>query len=245
MDRLTERLRDNYREIEEKIATTAAKAGISSKTIRIVAVTKTHPVEVIDAGLRAGIRIIGENKVQEAEAKIPELQEPFEEFHYIGHLQKNKVNKLLRLRPSLIHSIDKLKTAESLNRSLAREGQQQKVLIQVNTSGEESKFGLPADYPLLRDFAGKLSELKHLEVFGLMTIGKFTDNEREIRECFILLRRYFESLQKEDISGIRMEILSMGMSGDYLIAVEEGANLLRIGTAIFGQRNYNKETGAE
>ena len=245
MDRLTGKLRENYNKIEEKIATTAAKAGLTSEKIQIVAVTKTHRVEVIDAGLRAGIKIIGENKVQEAESKLPKLQESYDEFHYIGHLQKNKVNKLLRLRPDLIHSIDKLKTARSLNSSLEREGFRQKILIQVNTSGESSKFGLPADYPLIRDFVGALTEMKQLEILGLMTIGKFTDNEREIRNCFVMLRDFFTSLQSERISGVEMKILSMGMSGDYLLAVEEGANLLRIGTAIFGERNYSKVSGAE
>ena len=233
-------IKDNYRSIREEIVRTAKRCGRDADSIRIVAVTKTHPAAVIDAGLQGGIRIIGESKVQEAEQKLPQLKERYEEFHFIGHLQKNKINKLLFLNPDLIHSIDKLSTAEALNRALEREHRRQAILIQINTSGEESKFGLPADYKVIKDFVKEVSKLEALEVKGLMTIGKFTDNEDEIRSCFRLLKKNFEALREEGISGIKMEILSMGMTDDYLIAIEEGANMLRIGTAIFGQRPAKK-----
>ncbi|MBW6516734.1 MAG: YggS family pyridoxal phosphate-dependent enzyme [Candidatus Cloacimonetes bacterium] len=226
----------NYREILDNVSRAAERAGRDASEIKIVAVTKTHSPEVIDAGIRAGISIIGESKVQEAEKKLPQLKEKYQEFHFIGHLQKNKINKLLSLEPALIHSIDKISTAKALNNALEREDRQQKILIQINTSGEESKFGLPADQVIIKEFVRQVSLFERLEISGLMTIGKFTDDRKEIRQCFSLLRQYFESLKEETIPGVKMEILSMGMTEDYEIAVEEGATMLRIGTAIFGQR---------
>ena len=240
IDVISEEIRATYEEIRGKRGDSARKAGVDPASIQVVAVTKSHSPVVIDAGLRAGIRIIGENKVQEAESKLPLLQEKFAEFHFIGHLQKNKINKLLPLHPTLIHSIDKLSTAQSLEKSLEREEQQQKILIQVNTSGEESKSGLPADYEQLRETIYQISLLKRLQIKGLMTIGKFTENEKEVRECFALLRRFYEKLRGERIAGVEMEILSMGMTDDYQLAVEEGATMLRIGTALFGKRLYSK-----
>lgn len=235
-ERYIQEIRENYSKVKEKVAEAAVKAGTGIDRIKIVAVTKSHPPEVIDAGLKAGISLIGENKVQEAEKKLPLLAEQYEEFHYIGHLQKNKINKLLKLQPALIHSIDKFKTAEVLNKSLEKEDRFQDILIQVNTSGEESKYGLPADYDTVKDLVYRISELERIKIKGLMTIGKFTEDEKEIRKCFSLLRHFFESFRSELPAGVKMEILSMGMSSDYLIAVEEGATMLRIGTAIFGER---------
>lgn len=245
IDKRTDAIRANYLQIKEQIRKAATRKGIDPSSVGVIGVTKSHPPEVIDAGIRAGVKIIGENKVQEAEEKFPLLRESYEEFHYIGHLQKNKINKLLRLNPVLIHSIDKFSTAKKLNDSLEMLDRQQEILIQVNTSGEESKFGIPADYSKVRDFVRHIGSLKRLRIRGLMTIGKFTDNEREVRDCFSLLRFFFESLKREDITGVRMEVLSMGMTNDYPIAVEEGANLLRIGTALFGSRNLASEKGGD
>jgi hypothetical protein len=240
MNRYEIEIAENYARVLEKIAEAAKRGGSDPSAIKVVGVTKSHSPEIVDAGIKAGLKIIGENRVQEAEKKLPLLSEPYEEFHYIGHLQKNKINKLLALKPALIQSIDKLTTAESLNRSLEREDRKQSILIQVNTSGEESKYGVPADYGELKELIYRISLLERLKIRGLMTIGKFTDEEAEIRKCFSLLRNYYESLNEEGISGVVMEVLSMGMSNDYQIAVEEGANLVRIGTALYGIRHSSQ-----
>ena len=137
---------------------------------------------MIDEALKAGITHIGENKIQEAAQKIPLLKEKYQEFHFIGHLQSNKIKKLMALKPALIHSIDKYETAEKLNEYLKNADRRQNILIQINTSGEESKFGIEPQVTL--DFIEKISKLKYLKILGLMTIGKFTSDENEIREKF-------------------------------------------------------------
>lgn len=203
------------------------------REIGIVGVTKTRSIDEIEAALSAGLSIIGENRFQEAEEKIPQLAGKYREFHFIGHLQRNKVKKLMELKPSLIHSIDSLQTAEKIDNYCQANKITQDILVQVNCSGEESKFGLADDYSVLKDFLNKLSKLTYVNVKGLMTLAAYTDVEAQIRESFTKLREYFEEANRQSLTSQPMTILSMGMSNDYLIAVKEGANLLRIGSAIF------------
>ncbi len=227
---------ENIENVKYRIRKVAEKAGRDPKDIKLLAVTKTHPVEVIETALTSGIDLIGENRIQEAEKKIPQLEDKYKEFHFIGHLQSNKIKKLMPLKPALIHSIDKFSTARKLNDYLTLYNQQQDILIQVNTSAERSKFGIEPDETL--EFVSKISRLTNLHIKGLMTIGKLTDDRDEIRECFRLLHHLSSEVAAAGISRLAMDYLSMGMTSDFEIAIEEGANIVRIGSAIFGARKY-------
>ena len=218
-------------ELEERICLAAQRVGRDADKIKLLAVTKTHPVEMIRDALAAGAEYIGENKVQESLDKVPQLKGLYREFHFIGHLQTNKVKKILQLKPTLIHSVDSLHLAEKLDIEMAKIGEVQEILMQVNTSREESKFGInPTD---ASELAHAINQLEHVDLVGLMTIGKFTENEVEVRQSFSDLANLGKQLRGE---GLRIKWLSMGMTHDFEIAVEEGANLLRLGTALFGQR---------
>jgi len=229
-------IKERLEEVENRIRKSADRAGTDRSQIKLLAVTKTHSVEDIKEALAAGLEYIGENKVQEAETKIPLLTGLYKEFHYIGHLQTNKINKLLNLNPSLIHSIDNLHLAEKLNTRLAATSKIQDILLQVNTSGEESKFGVTPE--AAAELAGNILEYENLNLIGLMTIGRFTENEKELRASFSLLRSLQEQLIRE-YPELKLKWLSMGMSNDFEIAVDEGANLLRLGTVLFGARACN------
>ena len=229
-------LANNIEEVRKKIKNVSQKANRNPNDIKLLAVTKTRTAKTIDEALHNNMEFIGENKVQEAENKIPFLKENFKEFHFIGHLQSNKINKLMKLNPDLIHSIEKYSTAEKLNSYLIQHSQYQDVLIEVNTSGEESKFGLKPSETV--QFITSVSKLPNIRIKGLMTIGLFTAEETAIRNCFIKLRKLFEQIKAANIPNVEMKYLSMGMSNDFEIAIEEGANIIRLGTVIFGARNY-------
>lgn len=227
---------DNYRRIMETVAAAAGARGRNPDDIRLVAVSKTFPAETIQQAIEEGIVLFGENKIQEAKAKIPLLKGGFE-FHLVGHLQSNKARDAVSIF-SMIHSIDSASTARRLNREAGKIGKVQKILVQVNTSGEDTKSGVePPDAPALcREILG----LENLELNGLMTIGPFTDDTAEIRRSFASLRELLGEINSE--LGTDLRELSMGMSSDFTIAVEEGATLLRIGTSIFGSRSYGNGT---
>lgn len=226
----------NKTEIMKKVAVACSKTDRDVSEIQLLAVTKTRSIEEIENALKHGISLIGENKVQEAEAKIPLIKGKYEQFHFIGHLQSNKAKKLLKLKPDMIHSIDKLSTLRKLNELAGKEAALVNVLIQVNTSGEESKFGIEPQEA--KTFIRSAAEFENIKIQGLMTIGLFTDDEKLIRNCFRILKLLFADLKSLEQANCEMKYLSMGMSNDYEIAVEEGANILRIGTALFGPRNY-------
>jgi len=220
--------------------------GKDPATIKLIAVTKTYPVNTILDALQNGIEYIAESRVQECETKIPLLKNKYKEFHFIGHLQTNKIAKLLSLSPTLIHSVDKYSTAEKINQVLentitdAINGvptlRRQDILIEVNTSGEPQKNGISPDQ--LPELLQKISQLQHIKIKGLMTISQQTTDEQTIRQNFRLLKQLFDDIQKSSQSpNIEIQYLSMGMSDDFNIAIEEGSNMLRIGTAIFGQRS--------
>ena len=233
------RIAENLKIVKEKIAAAAEKAGRKPEDIKLIAVTKTHSPEKIDLALKNGIKFIGENRVQEAVNKLPLLKEKYEEFHFIGHLQTNKISKLMKLNPALIHSIEKYSTAEKLNEFLIKENRFQNILIEVNTSGEESKFGVEPKNTI--DFVRQISEFSHLKILGLMTVGMFTSDEKIIRNCFRTLKDLYEKIKTENFHNIEMKYLSMGMSNDFEIAIEEEAHIIRVGTAIFGAReNWEK-----
>jgi pyridoxal phosphate enzyme (YggS family) len=226
-------IKENLEQVKQNIAKAALKAGKRPEDIILVMATKTVEPERIREAIRAGGRIIGENKVQEALKKYEVLKNEDAEWHFIGHLQTNKVKDVLKFA-DMIHSVDRLSLVEKLDQRLQQEGRSLDILIQVNTSHEESKYGVaPENAIFLVKQAARYDTLK---ICGLMTIGLFTKDEVKIRNCFKVLKEIYDNIMKEGIDRVQMKYLSMGMSGDYQIAIEEGANMVRIGTAIFGAR---------
>ncbi|UCE19395.1 MAG: YggS family pyridoxal phosphate-dependent enzyme [Gemmatimonadota bacterium] len=225
-------VQENVADVQEKINRAAERAGRDPADITIVAVAKGVDVERIRQALEAGIPIIGENKVQEALQKVKALGSGAP-WHMVGHLQRNKVKEAVRIF-SLIQSLDSLRLAEEINSRALTAGTIMDVLVQVNTSQEESKYGLEPQETL--DFVKTVSSFKGLSVRGLMTIGAFLPEPEQVRPCFRLLREVQEQIIDARIPNIEMDYLSMGMTSDFEVAVEEGANMLRIGTAIFGPR---------
>ena len=223
---------ENYTKIKDSIKETALKISRNPDSIKIVSVSKTFTHEAVQEAINSGIIVFGENKIQEAKSKIPFLKGNFE-FHMIGHLQSNKAKDAVALF-SLIHSIDSLSTAEKVNREAEKIGKVQDILIQINSSGENSKSGISSS--LAVDLAGAIIEMKNLNLKGIMTIGPLSDNESDIRKSFILTRHTLETINSE--LNLSLKELSMGMSDDYHLAIEEGATILRIGSAIFGRRFY-------
>ncbi len=218
--------------VEDRIRAACMRAGRARRDVRLVAVTKTVDADRINEAIRAGVRFIGENRVQEARDKFPHLI-PVEGRHLIGSLQRNKAGKAVELF-DLIESVDRASLAEALSRLAVQAGRELPVLIEVNTSGEESKAGVaPGDAGDLVRAAGALP---NLAVRGLMTIGPLTDDRDRIRSAFASLRDLRDALAGEDIPGVELKHLSMGMSSDFEIGIEEGATIVRVGSAIFGRR---------
>ncbi len=223
---------ENLSIVTDRISASARRAGRDPAAVRLVAVSKTvEPARVVEA-IKAGIKILGENYVQEAQKKIEVLGHPVE-WHFIGHLQTNKAKYAARLF-DMIHSVDSAPLAEELNRRALKEGRVISILLQVSLSGEETKFG--AEQEEIFRIAEKCSGLEGIAVKGLMTMPPFFDDPEEARPYFAALRKLRDRLAQEKVERISMEELSMGMSNDFEAAIEEGATLVRVGTAIFGSR---------
>ncbi len=223
---------DNIKTVMDRIASAAKRAGRDPATVKLVVVTKTVDVERIREAVAAGATILGENRVQEAKEKIEKLGS-VASWHLIGHLQANKARFAVKLF-DLVYSVDSLELAQELDRQAAKIGKVQKVLVEVNIAGEASKAGMTVrNAPALVREAAKLS---NVAIQGLMTIPPFSENPEDSRPYFCVLRELSESIAKEHIPNAAMKELSMGMSGDFEVAVEEGATLVRVGTAIFGER---------
>lgn len=225
-------VRDNIALVREEIARAAAKAGRSPAEIRLLAVTKTVDDDRIREAIAAGVDLVGENYVQEARRKIDLLGRSLP-WHFIGHLQTNKAKYAVRLF-DLIHSVDRVELARELDRRAAAAGVTLGILVEVNVSGEATKSGVPATQAIA--LVRALAELPGLSVRGLMTMPPWFDDPEEARPHFAALRRLAEEIRRERIEGVRMEELSMGMTNDYRVAVEEGATIVRIGRALFGER---------
>jgi len=223
----------NIARIQDEIAEAAHKAGRDPGDIQLMAVTKTHPFEDVLAAYQAGIRLFGENRVQEAVGKYTLPLPADMKLHMIGHLQSNKVKQIVPF-VQCVESIDKIATAEELNKRAQASGKSIDIMFEVNTSGEVSKNGF-SEYEELSDALGAVLELAALRVTGLMTIGPLGGDEGQIRNAFILLRSMSDRLSTE-YPQVKLRELSMGMSGDFPIAVAEGATIVRVGTAIFGRR---------
>ena len=223
---------ENLIVIQQRIALAAERAGRKSESIRLVAVTKTQPASVVRAAIEAGAREIGENYVQEAEAKLDELGPIPATRHLIGHLQRNKAGKAAALF-DVVQSVDSLELAQALGRRAEALGKRLEILLEVNISGELSKFGVPPERAL--DLAGQVVTVSGLELKGLMGIGPLSGDERETRHSFQLLARLWETLPAE-----HRQVLSMGMTGDFEWAIAEGSTMVRIGTALFGARRSER-----
>ena len=230
---------DNLRFVRERVTAAALRAGRDPARVRLMAVTKTVDDDRIREAIRAGVEIIGENYVQEARRKI-EIMGAGDRWHLIGHLQTNKAKYAVRLF-GMIHSVDRLELAAELDRRAREAGRVMPILIEVNVGGEETKSGVPlSEAPaLVRQAAGFMN----LSVQGLMTMPPWSDDPEEVRPYFRTLRELAERIAAETIPGVGMRELSMGTTGDYAVAVEEGATIVRIGRGIFGERPVRRQDG--
>lgn len=226
---------ENLERVKEQIANACARSGRNPDEIALVAVTKTHPAERVREAIEAGQTLFGENKVQEARAKIPDLPSSAH-WHFIGHLQKNKIRQALPLF-EMMHSVDSLELANAINRIAEEEGHRPHVLLEVNVAGEGSKFGFKPEK--LREELEQLLALDRLTIEGLMTIPPLAPEAEASRRFFIALRELRNELQQT--AGVQLPHLSMGMTDDFPIAIEEGATFVRVGTAIFGKRTPLRE----
>lgn len=226
---------ENLKAVEENIRMACERSGRNRDEVTLIAVSKTKPVEMMEEAMASGIRIFGENKVQEIVKKQPLLPEDVN-WHLIGHLQRNKVRQIAGL-VSMIHSVDSVRLAEQIQKEYEKKGLTAKILVEVNVAREESKFGLLPEE--VEDTIRKIAKMRNIQVCGLMTIAPFVENSEENRIHFYNLRKLLVDINAQNIDNISMTELSMGMTGDYEIAIEEGATFVRVGTGIFGSRQYD------
>ena len=230
-------IKENLKQVEENINAACQRAGRDPKEVTLIAVSKTKPVSMIEEAIDYGIKDFGENKVQEMCDKIEKISNKLN-WHLIGHLQRNKVKYIVD-KARLIHSVDSLRLAQQIDSEAKKENVICNILIEVNIAGEESKFGVSKDQ--VKELLEEIKELTNVHVKGLMTIAPYVEDAEENRGYFREMNKLFIDMRQEnaDNDNIDMEILSMGMTGDYQVAIEEGATMVRVGTGIFGARNYN------
>lgn len=227
-------IQENLKKVKENIERSCAASGRKSGEVTLIAVSKTKPISMLMEAYDCGQRIFGENKVQEIMDKYEQMPDDVQ-WHMIGHLQRNKVKYIVD-KVSMIHSVDSLRLAETIEQEAAKKNVVVPVLVEVNVAQEESKYGLSPEEVL--PFLEKVADYSHLQVQGLMTIAPFVENPEENREVFHKLRKLSVDIREKNINNITMSVLSMGMTGDYQVAVQEGATMVRVGTGIFGERNY-------
>ena len=228
---------DNIAAVQSRIAAAARRAGRASKNISLMVVTKTQPPERIREAYAAGQRLFGENRVQEYAAKAGPLEDLHDaEWHLIGHLQTNKASKTAELFDA-VDSVDSLRLAEKLNSSAAQFQKKLAVLIEINVGGEAAKSGMSLESPELEELLRAAARLENLEFRGLMTIPPFSDDLQQARPYFRKLRELRDQISARRLQSIGMDVLSMGMSHDFEVAIEEGSTCVRVGTAIFGERD--------
>lgn len=227
-------IRENVAAIEAKIAAAAKRAGRNPEDILLLAVSKTKPVEMIQEAVDCGLTALGENKVQEIMEKFEPMGKGVH-WHLIGHLQTNKVKYIID-KVDMIHSVESLRLAQEIDKRAAAAKVIMDILVEVNIAGEESKFGVrPEDTEV---FLRELSKFDNIHVRGLMTVAPFVNNPEENRVYFRKMRELLVDMNAKKIDNISMDVLSMGMTGDYEVAIEEGATIVRVGTGIFGERYY-------
>lgn len=225
---------ENLEQVRKNIDEACRIAGRDPKEVTLIAVSKTKPVSMLKEAYDAGARCFGENKVQEIMDKHPQLPDDIK-WHMIGHLQRNKVKYIVD-KVSLIHSVDSLRLAQTIEQEAAKRQVCVPILLEVNVAQEESKFGLKMDevLPLIEAVA----DFPHIKVQGLMTIAPYVENAEDNRDFFRQLKKLSVDIEAKNINNVSMSVLSMGMTGDYQVAVQEGATMVRVGTGIFGERNY-------
>lgn len=228
-------LKIQLQEVEENIRKACEKAGRSRDEVTLIAVSKTKPVSMLQEVYDCGTRDFGENKVQEMCDKYEELPKDIR-WHMIGHLQTNKVKYLMN-KTTLIHSVDSLKLAQEIEKQAAKHNIVVDILIEVNIAEEETKFGISKEETIT--LVREIAKLPHIRIHGLMTIAPFVENPEDNRLYFRQIKELSVDIDNQNIDNVSMNVLSMGMTGDYMVAIEEGANLVRVGTGIFGERNYN------
>lgn len=227
-------LAENLKDVERKICEACKRANRNREDVTLIAVSKTKPVSMLNEVYHEGIRCFGENKVQELTEKYDQLPEDTR-WHLIGHLQRNKVKYIVD-KVELIHSVDSFRLAETIEQEAMKKNVIVNILIEVNVAEEESKFGVKVDevVPLIQEIA----KFPHIRIKGLMTIAPYVENPEENRNVFACLRKLSVDITEKNIDNVSVEILSMGMTNDYEVAIEEGATMVRVGTGIFGERDY-------
>ena len=226
-------IKENLELVRQNIKNACEKAGRRPDEVTLIAVSKTKPVSMIKEAYSAGSREFGENKVQEIMDKYPQLPSDIH-WHMIGHLQRNKVKYIID-KATLIHSVDSLRLAEEISSQAEKKQVTANILIEINIAHEESKFGISREEAI--QLVKNIAKLPHISVKGLMTIAPFVTNPEDNRKYFRQIRELSVDIAKENIDNVTMSILSMGMTGDYMVAIEEGATMVRVGTGIFGERN--------
>ena len=226
---------ENYREVDRRVGEACARSGRNRKEVTLIAVSKTKPVELIREAMDAGADVFGENKVQELCDKYEQLPKTLH-WHLIGHLQRNKVKYIVD-KVDLIHSVDSMRLAEEISKEAEKKQTDVKVLIEVNVAQEESKFGVSVDET--EELVREIAKLPRIHVLGLMTIAPNVSDPEENRPVFRTLKKLAVDIKMKNIDNVRMDVLFMVMTGDYQVAIEEGATMVRVGTGIFGERNYS------
>ncbi|MCH5268127.1 MAG: YggS family pyridoxal phosphate-dependent enzyme [Lachnospiraceae bacterium] len=227
-------IRENLQEVENNIVAACERSNRNAGDVTLIAVSKTKPIAMIEEAISAGKKEFGENKAQEMKEKYDTLPKDVK-WHFIGHLQTNKVKYVVG-RAALIHSVDSLHLAEAIQRECEKREVQAEVLVEVNVAGEDSKFGVKPEET--ENLVREIAKLSRIHVCGLMTIAPFVENSEENRWIFRKLHKLSVDISSKNIDNIDMNVLSMGMTNDYEVAVEEGATHVRVGTGIFGERNY-------
>lgn len=230
-------IKNNLDNIMQRVKAAAEKSGRKSEDIRVVAVTKTVDAERIKNVFEYGLLDMGENRVQELLEKYDKL-DPVCKWHLIGHLQTNKVKYIID-KVEMIHSVDSIELAKEIDTRASRHRRTMDILLQVNVSGEETKFGVSPEQ--IYDFVNAISCMENISLRGLMTVAPLTQNPQEVRPVFKKLYDIYIDIKRKSIDNVNMDYLSMGMSNDFEVAIEEGANIVRIGTGIFGKREYTQK----
>ncbi len=229
-------IKENLLQVEENIKAACGRVGRDRAEVTLIAVSKTKPITMIEEVLSYGVKSFGENKVQELTSKYEELNNRDIKWHLIGHLQTNKVKYIVD-KVELIHSVDSIKLAHEINKEANKKDVICNILVEVNIANEDTKYGVKEEEAL--NLIKEISNLPHVRVKGLMTIAPFVEEQEKNREHFRKMRQLLIDIKSKNIDNVCMDILSMGMTGDYSVAIEEGATMVRVGTGIFGHRDYS------
>lgn len=228
-------IQNNYLSVKDRVKQACIRAGRDEKDVLLIAVSKTRTYDEIDEAAKAGARVFGENKPQELRDKADALNKEYQ-WHMIGHLQTNKIKYIIE-RACLIHSVDSYKLAEAVNKEAEKRNMTANILVQINIADEDSKFGL--NLAEAEKLIRQIALLKNVKIKGLMAVPPFVENPEDNRIHFQRMRQLFIDIKEKNIDNVDMNELSMGMSGDFEVAIEEGATMVRVGTSIFGERDYS------